>query len=490
MAGKTHKLISAVKDLQPYQVIDEETGEILDAGEWHANLLALMDYCQGKTVEVLDTYSCLMNVLLTAGEKIGAPTGFAWKYSIRPNLTDYPNDCLAASRVEKIIQHNAVSLYSSYYYNDNPKKNPPSASKLINLGAADKQIASITIEEHVLKLHFNCWNRHYVMYFLLPLYIGKYDVQKFALPTIRWNDKDNAPLFTFPIYEAFEYSLDSKDKTRKVITGAYDLGRLKPFVLSIVNHRGGVIAEYEASPRLKEVNAKRERLIQEKKDIYAKIDAYEALRIFPEKVAALRLEVGFKTAKIKALGNQVTLMMGREVADLCVKHNVDVVACENLSWVNGAIGRSSKWNHSAQQSAIEHALCRGGVLQVKRSAKNTSRTCCECGSRNVKVSASKRAVSCGDCGSVMDRDRSSARYQARREALRRERARWKCLVEEQKKRSNGCSSCGFSWFPARCGVGAGLAVVPFEAQAWRHSVSTGLIELVTMLSGPPPNNTN
>lgn len=477
MTSKKHKLVSAINNLRPYQVIDEDTGEILNANEWQEPLRTLIEHCQQKTQNTLDKYSDLMSDLLNDGAKIGAPTGFAWKYSIRPDLSDYPSDCCALSRVEKIIQHNTVSLFSSYYNNDTPKKNPPTASKLINLGAADKQIAFISLEDHILKLHFDCWNRHYLMFFLLPLYIDHYDIQKFCLPTIRWNDKNDDALFTFPIYENFSYSLDTKASTRKVITAAYDLGRKKPFVLSIVNHKGGVIAEYESSCRLRELNDKRERIIKEKKQIYAKIDSYEALGIFPDKVAILRQEVKLKTAKIKALGEQVAVFMGREIADLCVKHHVDVVACEDLSWVNESVGRSSKWNHSRQQDAVEHALKREGVRQVKRSARNTSRTCCECGSKDVTVSAKTRMISCKSCGSVVDRDRSSARFQARREALRRERARWRSLLEEQRA-VVGSVSCDFLWFPVRDGVGAGLAVVPFSAQAWRHSVSTGLIELV------------
>lgn len=249
-------------------------------------------------------------------------------------------------------------------------------------------------------------------------------------------------MFTFPIYENFSYRVDAVSKSRKVITAAYDLGRKKPYCLSIVNYRGGVIAEYEASSRLRDLNNKRERLIQEKKDIYKKIDAYEALGVYLDKVSVLRQEIKFMTARIKVLGEQVAVMMGREIADFCVKHRVDVIACENLSWVNERIGRSSKWNHSKQQDAIEHACKRVGVKQVKRSAKDTSRTCCECGSRDVVVDSKKRIIACKSCGCVVDRDRSSTRFQARREARKRERARWKYLLEERRAVSR-VSSLGF-----------------------------------------------
>lgn len=336
---------------------------------------------------------------------------------------------------------------------------------------------------------FDCWNKKYSLFFLLPQYIENYDVKKITLPTIRWDEKNNEPVFTFALYENFMYQLEMKNKSEKRIVAAYDLGRKKAFCLSIVNYRGGVIAEYEPSVRLRDLNDKRERLIQEKKDIYKKIDAYEALGAHAGKAGVLRREVEFMTARIKALGKQVALLMGHEIAELCVKHRVDIVACEDLSWVNEKAGRSSRWNHSKQQDAVGHACKRRGVKQVRGSAAFTSKSCCECGSRNVSVSSSSRIISCGDCGASVDRDVSSARFQARRKARVLERARWRELLRVQREQALLVSD--FSWFPARGGVGAGLAVVPFlngaGLGAWGSDRSDRISHHVNTVNQPSIN---
>ena len=62
--------------------------------------------------------------------------------------------------------------------------------------------------------------------------------------------------------------------------------------------------------------------------------------------------------------------MSAEIVELCQKHGCSTLFMENLSWLESQGG---KWNHSAQQNAIELHCAQRGIATYKVNAKNTSK---------------------------------------------------------------------------------------------------------------------
>ena len=89
----------------------------------------------------------------------------------------------------------------------------------------------------------------------MPGYFTAYDVTSLSLPTV--HEKSGRTVFDFPFDEALRDRL--RDPAASLICAGYDLGRVKPFVLTVVNRFGKRIAVYEASGRLCELNRRRER---------------------------------------------------------------------------------------------------------------------------------------------------------------------------------------------------------------------------------------
>ena len=86
--------------------------------------------------------------------------------------------------MERLYQHKLVSEVLAYVVNPNPRKQAPSFSPKINLGAVDKQMCVLNIEDNQIHLDFKVWDEHYLLTFNIPHYLNSRDVKKWFLPRL------------------------------------------------------------------------------------------------------------------------------------------------------------------------------------------------------------------------------------------------------------------------------------------------------------------
>lgn len=391
------KLITALSPLKPFRVTDVVTGEIISHQALNITLGSLVEYCHEQTVSLYknDSQKVLTDVLdyRSNANAFGRTHGYASGYK------DLPREVLAKSRINEIVLFKLISETATYVSNPNPRKQAHAFSRTINLGSVDKQMASLAYhpEEESLTLLFKCWDKELLLEFTIPAYILKYDIKKWSLPVIKQQGNDY--VFVFAIQE----NVPVRNKGKH--SAGLDLGKVEPYVLAVTNEKGGRVAHYSASPYLRKLSTKRERLLIEKKFLKRKIDAYTQLGIGASTLEIHRELVSNKSTR---LGKNIAQHMGSEITQKLNKHWTNALHIENLSWVSGTktskIGNSN-WSHSLQQEKIAHSLLRVGVMTKRVSPRNSSRSCHKCGSA---LAVRARSVYCSGCKSLLDRDFNAA----------------------------------------------------------------------------------
>lgn len=398
----------------PASIIDANTGQAIPEDQFNEKqLLPLMRLVQNKTQNLIATQkSDIEQAILSTNLK--QPVGIAWRNGIRPDMNDV-TDTLATSRIERLILHRTISEYSSYLKNDNPLKQEPTYDTLkVTLGAVDKQMATMTYSPELRQsfLRWKCWNREVIIAFDLPDFMHDYRIDRFCLPTVRYDEKKDCVLYDLPFVESLDYSSNEFHHCY----GGVDLGRVEPFVLTFKNSKGAVIATFHASGRLKRLNLKRERLIANKKHVLSRryhLLGKGVVSEDSERIRRLDAEVEGLAAKIRGLGVAVAGLLGREVAECCSRVGASVVGVEDLRWVSSEKS-VSRWNFRVQQERIAREAHRVGVAYMEVSARNSSRVCSVCGSGQVVCDSGSRVLSCRVCHAHVDRDVSASRVLAGR----------------------------------------------------------------------------
>lgn len=490
--------MSVIKACRPYMCCDTETGEILEKSDYEPLIIELVKYVQKKTTELVSTHENELLAMLDDPKCPKQPVGACQRYGITADVSDLPKGVHQPYRINRLIMHKAFTEYKSYHESDDPNKKPPQHALKINLGAVDSQMATIDYdEEHrVVALQWKCWVRDITLFFCYPDYVNHYNISKFCLPTVRYDEESGELSYDLSVEESLNYSINHKSPHHKTIVAGYDLGRRKTFVLKIMTDTGKVIARREASPRLRELNDKRERILANKKVIAGKLAAYDALGIHPDKYEVYGEEKKNLAAKAAALGREIALLTGSEIASLCEWHGVHVVAGEDLSWVSDAHG-SSRWVHGECQDAISHAVRRVGVKHFTVSAAYTSSTCPSCGSRDTSCDSKSRVVSCKKCSHEEDRDDVGAYNVTSRRARVELRARVRLLLDErsfssgdERSSSDNRSVC---WGPDQLAAGWGLDRAALVYPAWQSFLLSGNPALlwsnlpVFPVTSPPDN---
>lgn len=418
---KNKKLISSLAPLKPMQIIDLTTGENNNFKDHNKQSIELINYIQKETTDYYKNNAQKIENDIIANPPKFNPSEWARQKGYKININNLPKTVKARSRIEKLYQHKLISEVSSYVKNPNPNKQKPNFSPKINLGAVDKQMASLSIENNILTLRFKLWEKDYLLDFQIPEYILKRNIKKWSLPTIEI--RNGEPYYIFSIQEI------PLERNNSNNYAGLDLGRKEPFSMVVVNKCGNRIANYKTSGRIRQLNDKRERILKEKKNILIKADQYDKLDLDS---SLLRKEAKFKAGKALILGDEIANQVGADVTKKLLKHNLNVLAVEDLRWVSG-VKYGSRWTHSKVQAKIEHSLSRGGISVKKVSAKNTSQECHLCGS--VVVHNSKtRIAKCFDCKEKFDRDFNAAMNIVRKiicYPIRESRNGDKCSSKEQ-----------------------------------------------------------
>lgn len=384
---KSNILISALSPLKPVNIWNTLTGEQVGLDALGKDIESVTSFVQSEATRVFAERT--EQVIEDATALKGSANSYGRQKGYKSNYLTLPREVLAKSRINELFLYKLMSEVSSYAKNDNPKKEHPSFPKTLNLGAVDKQMASLSRDGKTLTLLWKCWATEYLIEFEIPSYVLNRDINKFSLPLIRSTHQGYDFIFTV------QENIPALPKSKN--SAGIDLGRVEPYTLAVVNKKGNRIAHYTTGGRLKELNYKREQILKHKKNVLAKISHFEKLGL---DTSVLTTEKNRLATKAKILGGVVAKNIGAEVAQRLAKHHLNTLNVEDLSWVKGPT-YGSKWNHSRQQEAITHALLRNGVRVKKVSPKNSSQLCHACGTT---LTHTGRSVRCGDCQHSLDRD--------------------------------------------------------------------------------------
>lgn len=406
-----NQLVSALTPLTPTSIIDVASGEFVSLSVLGEKITQMMDTVVGETERLFKAHQSGLLVDLLGYRGSPQPAEFARQAGYKTNFRDVlSREVKAVSRLEKLVQYKLVSETASYVANPTSNKQLPRFSATINLGAVDKQMASISLDGSELNLLWKCWDKEYYITFSIPAYVLKREVSKFSLPVVRFDKRNGSVGFIFSVYE------DVKPRRGNKHTVGIDLGIIKPYSIAVVNKVGERVASYEATSRLTNLSNKRYRLLTEKKHIKAKITNRANRNL---ESSQQELELGRVSDKATRLTKTIAQQSGSEIAKKLTKHNTNTIHLEQLNWVSGYTGSkigSSRWSHSQQQDAITHATARAGFKTKKVSAKNTSNTCHSCGSK-ITHNTKLRTVRCSSCQSVLDRDFNAAMNIAKQSLL-------------------------------------------------------------------------
>lgn len=389
-----NRTLSAISPLRPTNITNLTTGEVGNIGEFDEQVLCLLTYIQ---TSVKDYYSNQNNKQklhddITSSPPKFSPAEWARQRGYLLDTTPLPKEVKVKSRIQKLYQHKLISEVSGYVLNGNPRKQEPAFSQKINLGAVDKSMATLSLSGDVLVLRFKAWFYEYLVEYRVPEYVLKRDILKWSLPTIE--TRNGKPHYIFTIEE------NPKNRTtNNTQIAGLDLGRTEPYTISVTNLHGDRIAHYTATGRVRQLAHKRERLLVEKSFILTKADHYNKLGVNND---VLRREAKYKAGKARKLAQVIAHQVSAQITKKLLKHDLNTLAVEDLSWVHGA-KYGSKWNHSQVLAKLDHSLSREGIRTKKINPHNTSQLCHSCGDR-ITPNSRKRTVHCMTCKTNLDRD--------------------------------------------------------------------------------------
>lgn len=399
---------------RPVSIIDAATGKNIPENKFNEEqLLPLLKFVRTETKQLVRTrYPDIERAIRNTKTK--QPVGIAWKAGIRPEMNLPENTSpIATSRIERLILHRTISEIMSYVNSTNPRKQAPTHEALkATLGAVDKQMATMTFSPETKQafLRWKCWTKEVIISFDLPEFTHDYRISKFSLPTVRYDEKRKCVVYDLPFTETLDYSQNEYHHCY----GGIDLGRKEPYVLTFKNSHDKIIATFHASSRVRQLNAKRERLIKNKKSVAARrfhLLGKGVVSEDSERIRRLDDDLKGLARKIKGEGRALAALLGREVAERCAQVGASVVGVEDLRWVSKEKA-SSRWNFRDQQDWVAREVHRVGVAYMEVNPKNSSKICSVCYSNRTSCDSGSRLVSCQNCRAVVDRDVGASRVLA------------------------------------------------------------------------------
>jgi transposase len=326
-----------------------------------------------------------------------APAELARQLGYKHDYKTLPGMVKGRSRVSRLAQSLLMSSYLSWANSQEENKGLPRAGRKIMLGATDSQLVSMRVNEENIQVWLKAWDKEYELRFHKPSYVRERAVYSWSLPTIRYNQTKQAWSYDFMIRE----TVDARDPRDYKNTAGIDLGKVKPYQAVVVNHHGKVIAQYEASPRVKQLWDKVDKLTLELKHTRMRIGSYEARSIQNDKLERLIFSARCVKHKRSRLKAELARLQASVLITRLSHLNVSVIHVEDLTWVQGST-YGSKWNHSAQQAALKQAAHRQGITLKRVSARDTSQLCHAC--HSLLKHHPGRRVHCPACDKTTDRD--------------------------------------------------------------------------------------
>ena len=333
------------------------------------------------------------------------------------------------SRKEFLIQHNVVTAFrswqeridavngtSSKYVSQGWKRTmnaaaPTYGEDYINLGAVDKQYASIennpTIDgEIVLKMVIQ--GRRYRLIFRFDT--ARFPEGKVTLPLVKV--ENNQPVFIFTVVTDNPVVQFSGD----YIVGV-DAGINNYATVAVRNtSTGQVVHETTLSQRVhslwNSVRASERQVKQLRKKAKSLLYDRQGKMVALDE-AQLHREASSRKKR------ELAILAAQEIAYLSHVYDNAVVAVEDLSWISNTM-QNGRWNRGTFTQWLTHYVTQNGGWVVSVNSANTSQICHVCGEK-VKHPAHEVSV-CPKHGE-MDRDVNAAANIASRAVPKVEKAR-------------------------------------------------------------------
>ena len=309
-----------------------------------------------------------------------------------------------ASRLKEILTRKTITEYGAWVVNESQGEDQGDFKLGLTLDPAytdnqysvleydsDAQTSTLTMQVGSRKLNFH---------FQLPKrQLETLNVVGLVKPTVR-ETRQGEVVFDF------KTKIEVPLFNRSGFKAGLDLGFVEPYVLTIVNHEGKVVARYHASnityktmESLRGADAELRHLRALK---YGKVQAYKSLGVSLEEQGdyndfqVLCREVRRLAARVGRLKTAIAGLIGHEVREHLRPYHVRGLGVEYLGWLSGRKGKravNSSWAYGECQSALTNQLELIGVRVRRVSARDSSQLCNRCSKR---VTHRGRTVVCSN----------------------------------------------------------------------------------------------
>ncbi len=309
-----------------------------------------------------------------------------------------------ASRLKEILTRKTITEYGAWVVNESQGEDQGDFKLGLTLDPAftdnqysvleydsDAQTSTLTMQVGSRKLDFH---------FQLPKrQLETLNVVGLVKPTVR-ETRQGEVVFDF------KTKIEVPLFNRSGFKAGLDLGFVEPYVLTIVNHEGKVVARYHASnityktmESLRGADAELRHLRALK---YGKVQAYKSLGVSLGEQGdyndfqVLCREVRRLAARVGRLKTAIAGLIGHEVREHLRPYHVRGLGVEYLGWLSGRKGKravNSSWAYGECQSALTNQLELIGVRVRRVSARDSSQLCNRCSKR---VTHRGRTVVCSN----------------------------------------------------------------------------------------------
>ena len=423
--------------VRPSRVLDLN-GEVLDAAPVMAELAAEVRDISAYATYVVRNDTKLPDELARAGAvqptTAGRRAGVTMPDFLVPDKKDKKTGepikiKTGRSRKEMLIQHRVVTEYrawdervkaangeSSKHVSQGWKRTmnasaPSYGEEYVNLGAVDKQYASIennptTDGEIILKMVIRgAWYR-----LIFRFDKTRFPEGKVTLPLVKV--ENNQPVFIFSVVTENPVVQFSGD----YIVGV-DVGINNYATIVVRNsNTGHVVYETTLSQRVHSLwNSVRasERQVKQLRKKAAGLLYQRQERMSALDEAQLHREAASRKKR------DLAILAAQEIAYLSHFYDNAVVAVEDLSWISNTM-QNGRWNRGALTQWLTHYISQNGGWVVAVGSANTSQVCHIC---NDEVEHPIHEVSVCPTHGAMDRDMNAAANIASRAVPKVEKAR-------------------------------------------------------------------
>ena len=297
-----------------------------------------------------------------------------------------------SSKLKEIFTRKTVTEYGAWVVNDSQGDNQGDfkLGQTLNLTFTDNQYSTLTYDpvSKTVVLRIRVKDRDLDFHFQLPTrQLESMDVISIVKPTIR-ETKQGEVVFDF------KTKIEVPVFNQSGFRAGLDLGFVEPYVLTIINPEGKVVARYHAKnityrtmESLRGADAELRHLRELK---HGKVQAYKALGVPLGEQGEYRdyqglcREIRRLAARVGRLKTAIAGLIGHEVREHLRPYHVRGLGVEYLGWLAGRKGAravNKSWAYGECQSVLTDQLELIGVRVRRVSARDSSQLCNRCGKR-------------------------------------------------------------------------------------------------------------